>query len=112
MPEQVQLAWAEHVGRSVAFPGPDTDEWVIRYLHLDLVPPPGAVAGFLAAVLLDGDGVGMPYPATFRLRSQPLNPVLEALVPVRATAATTTPATTATTTVRAAPTLPAYATAV
>lgn len=79
VPEQVQLAWAEDVGWSVTLPGPDPTESVVRYLHLDLVPPPKAVAGFLAAVLLDGDGVGMPYPATFRLRSQPLQPVLEAL---------------------------------
>jgi hypothetical protein len=48
-------------------------------LHLDLAPSPDAVAQFLAAVLLDGDNAGMPYPASFRLRSQPLRPVLDAL---------------------------------
>jgi hypothetical protein len=121
VPEQVQLAWSEDVGWSVTFPGPDPDtaEGVVRFLHLDLVPPPEAVAGFLAAVLLDGGDVGMPYPATFRLRSQPLQPVLEALN--RHSPATTgprpstpTPTTTPTTTVLRAvpPPSAAYAAAV
>ena len=87
VPEQVELAWAEDAGWSVTVPRPDTDTaldtdtagGVVRYLHLELVPPPDAVAGFVAAVLLDGEGVGMPYPAAFRLRSQPLQPVLDAL---------------------------------
>jgi hypothetical protein len=83
VPEQVKLAWAEDLGWSVTYPDPDTTdtsaEVVTRYLHLDLVASPDTVAGFLAAVLLDGEDIGMPYPGPFRLRSQPLQPVLDAL---------------------------------
>jgi hypothetical protein len=79
VPEKVELAWAEDLGWSVAHPEPGTADTVTRYLHLDLVPSPGTVAGFLVAVLLDGVDVGMPYPGPFRLRSQPLQPVLDAL---------------------------------
>jgi hypothetical protein len=79
VPDQVELAWAEDTGWSVTYPGWDTVPGLTRYLHLDLAPSPDAVAQFLAAVLLDGDNVGMPYPASFRLRSQPLRPVLDAL---------------------------------
>jgi hypothetical protein len=79
VPDQVELAWAEDAGWSVTYPGWDTVPGLTRYLHLDLAPSPDAVAQFLAAVLLDGDNVGMPYPASFRLRSQPLHPVLDAL---------------------------------
>jgi hypothetical protein len=79
VPDQVALAWAEDTGWSVTYPGWDTVPGLTRYLHLDLAPSPDAVAQFLAAVLLDGDNVGMPYPASFRLRSQPLHPVLDAL---------------------------------
>jgi hypothetical protein len=83
VPEELELAWAEDTGWSVTHPGlqtaPGTVESVTRYLHLDLVPTADTVAGFLVAVLLDGGDVGMPYPAGFRLRSQPLQPVLDAL---------------------------------
>lgn len=79
VPDQVALAWAEDTGWSVTYPGWDTVPGLTRYLHLDLAPSPDAVAQFLAAVLLDGDNAGMPYPASFRLRSQPLHPVLDAL---------------------------------
>jgi hypothetical protein len=79
VPDEVELAWAEDTGWSVTYPGWDTVPGLTRYLHLDLAPSPDAVAQFLAAVLLDGDNVGMPYPASFRLRSQPLRPVLDAL---------------------------------
>ena len=126
VPEQVQLAWSEDVGWSVTFPGPDTDtafdadtaEGVVRYLHLDLAPPPDAVAGFLAAVPLDGDDVGMPYPAAFRLRSQTPATGAHALAShsptASATPSTTAPTTAPTTTVlRAAPPpSPGYAAAV
>jgi hypothetical protein len=79
VPDEVELAWAEDTGWSVTYPGWDTVPGLTRYLHLDLAPSPDAVAQFLAAVLLDGDNAGMPYPASFRLRSQPLHPVLDAL---------------------------------
>jgi len=79
VPEKLELAWAEDLGWSVTHPESDTAETVTRYLHLDLVPSPDTVAGFLVAVLLDGDDVGLPYPGPFRLRSQPLQPVLDAL---------------------------------
>jgi hypothetical protein len=91
VPERIGLAWAEDVGWSVTYPDTSTADTstsaaeggtakdMVRYLHLDLVPSPETVAGFLVAVLLDGGDVGMPYPATFRLRSQPLQPVLDAL---------------------------------
>jgi hypothetical protein len=79
VPDEVELAWAEDTGWSVTYPGWDTVPGLTRYLHLDLAPSPDAVAQFLAAVLLDGDNSGMPYPASVRLRSQPLRPVLDAL---------------------------------
>jgi hypothetical protein len=83
VPEKLELAWAEDLGWSVTHPQSDTadsvTDSVTRYLHLDLVPSPEMVAGFLLAVLLDGGDVGLPYPGPFRLRSQPLQPVLDAL---------------------------------
>jgi len=79
VPEEVELAWAEDVGWSVTHPVLDTPGSPTRYLHIDLAPSPDVVAEFLSAVLLDGGDAGMPYPARFRLRSQPLQPVLDAL---------------------------------
>lgn len=76
-----ELSWAEDTGWCVEHHllGGPTQAAPWRYLHLELVPAPSAVARFAAAVLTDFDHVGMPYPAQFRYRSQPLQPVIEAL---------------------------------
>jgi hypothetical protein len=75
----VELAWAEDTGWSVAHHllGDTPTPW--RYLHQRLVPDPVTVAIFLESVLTMVDEVGMPYPAQFRYRAQPLQPVLDEL---------------------------------
>jgi hypothetical protein len=67
------------VGWSATHPLVDGPANPWRYLHLELVPAPAAVANFLGALVADGEQVGMPYPAQFRHRSQPLQPVIDAL---------------------------------
>jgi hypothetical protein len=76
-----ELSWAEDTGWRIEHHllGGPTEAAPWRYLHLELVPAPSAVARFTAAVLTDFDDVGMPYPAQFRYRSQPLRPVIDAL---------------------------------
>lgn len=76
-----ELFWAEDTGWRVEHHllGGPTQAAPWRYLHLELVPAPSAVARFAAAVLTEFDDVGMPYPAQFRFRSQPLQPVIDAL---------------------------------
>jgi hypothetical protein len=78
-PAGAELAWAEDVGWSATHPLLDSPANPWRYLHLELVPSPDAVANFLGALIVDGEQVGMPYPAQFRHRSQPLQPVIDAL---------------------------------
>jgi len=79
VPAGGELAWAEDVGWSATHPLLDSPANPWRYLHLELVPAPAAVANFLGALVADGEQVGMPYPAQFRHRSQPLQPVIDAL---------------------------------
>jgi hypothetical protein len=78
--QNVKLAWTEDTGWSVVADhllGASASPW--RYLHLQLVPSPETVAEFLTAVLDNSDEVGMHYPARFRFRNQPLQPVLDDL---------------------------------
>jgi hypothetical protein len=78
--QNVKLAWAEDTGWSVVadhLGGTSASPW--RYLHLQLAPSPETVAEFLTAVLDNSDEVGMLYPARFRFRNQPLQPVLDDL---------------------------------
>jgi uncharacterized protein DUF6292 len=75
----LELAWAEDTGWSIAHRliGTTTTPW--RYLHMELVPAPSTVAQFVLAVLCNEDDSGMLYPAQFRFRAQPLQPVIDAL---------------------------------
>jgi hypothetical protein len=82
----VQLAWAEDIGWSASHPGIRSGPTPWRFLHVDLAPPPSMVVGFLLGVLNDVDTFGMLYPAQFRYRSQPVQPVIDKLT--AATAAT------------------------
>lgn len=77
-----ELSWAEDTGWRVEHDllGGPTGAAPWRYLHLELAPAPSVVARFAVAVLTGFDDVGMPYPAQFRFRSQPLQPVIDALV--------------------------------
>jgi uncharacterized protein DUF6292 len=82
-PAAVELAWAEDTGWSISHRLIGTTATPWRYLHLDLLPSPDAVAQFAVAVISNEDDCGMPYPAQFRFRSQPLRPVLETLARFR-----------------------------
>ncbi|MGH3907223.1 MAG: DUF6292 family protein [Pseudonocardiaceae bacterium] len=61
-----ELHWHEHTGWQFALRRrgePDATPW--RFLHLELAPVPAHVAAFTRG-LLDGQDLGLPYPAQFR----------------------------------------------
>lgn len=78
LPPLLTLSWAEDTGWAVSHRLISTGATPWRYLHTELVPAPARVARFLALVAEDEE-VGMLYPAQFRLRGQPLRPVLDEL---------------------------------
>lgn len=79
VPGRVELAWAEDTGWCLSHHllGPEAAPW--RYLHIELAPSPATVARFVAVTLHDREDVGMLYPAQFRFRGQPIQPVIDAL---------------------------------
>lgn len=79
LPRRVELAWAEDTGWCLSHHllGPAAAPW--RYLHIELAPSPATVARFVAVTLHDREDVGMLYPAQFRFRGQPIQPVIDAL---------------------------------
>jgi hypothetical protein len=81
LPARVELAWAEDTGWSIEHHllGGLTGGIPWRYLHLELVPAPKAVARFVVNVFTSTEDVGVSYPAQFRFRGQPLQPVIDAL---------------------------------
>lgn len=81
LPARVELAWAEDTGWSIEHRllGGPTGGIPWRYLHLELVPAPKVVARFAINVFTSAEDVGMSYPAQFRFRGQPLQPVIDAL---------------------------------
>ena len=86
--QPIQVRWEEDTGWCVSHHllGPRTPA-LRHYMHTQLAPPPEQAAEFITAVLTprqdpydpDFAWPGMPYPAQFRFRSQPLAPVVDAL---------------------------------
>lgn len=82
LPPVLELSWAEDTGWAVSHHLISNTATPWRYLHTELVPDPARVARFLALVAEDSNDdaeVGMLYPAQFRFRGQPLQPVLDEL---------------------------------
>lgn len=73
-----ELVWAEDEGWSVSHPRFATGVTPWRYLHASLVPEPLEVVRFLLAAVSDTEDC-MVYPARFRYRSEPLQPVIDQL---------------------------------